>query len=40
MLYANTYIWNLKKQKTNKQKVMKNLGAGWESRLRPTREWT
>ena len=24
ILYANTYIWNLKK------KGMKNLGAGWE----------
>ena len=26
ILYANTYIWNLKKKK----KVLKNLGAGQE----------
>ena len=32
--YANTYIWNLKKKK-----VLKNLGAGQESRCRH-REWT
>ena len=35
ILYANTYIWNLKKKKL----IVKNQGAGEEERHR-RREWT
>ena len=34
-----THIYGILKKK-KKKKVMKNLGAGWELRRRPTREWT
>ena len=30
ILYTNTYIWNLKKEKKRKKKGQKNLGARWE----------